>query len=106
MSENKRDEEMETLTLEDVAGYLQKDIETVRRNVRSGKIPGGIKVGGSWRVHKETFRRFLKGEVAREDTKLVVIPLATYCRRCGAYRKRTQGVDALYFQHLAVRCLG
>ncbi|MFL5626528.1 MAG: helix-turn-helix domain-containing protein [Ktedonobacteraceae bacterium] len=62
-----KDEEMETLTLEEVAQYLQKDIETVRRNVRAGKIPGGIKVGGSWRVHKETFRRFLRGEIPRKE---------------------------------------
>jgi len=40
------------LTAEEVAEYLRIHPYTVRRLVRSGKLPG-FKVGGQWRFKKE-----------------------------------------------------
>lgn len=64
---DKRYEDFETFTLEEAAALLKVNVEVLRRNLKNKKIPGGIKVGGSWRVHKETLRRFLAGETSSED---------------------------------------
>jgi len=62
-----RNEDLETITLEEAAELLKMNKEVLRRNLQSKKIPGGIKVGGGWRVHRETLRHFLRGEEQQGD---------------------------------------
>lgn len=48
------------LTPEQSAEYLQMHVDSVRRLLRTGKLPG-VKVGGSWRVLKTELDKMLSG---------------------------------------------
>jgi excisionase family DNA binding protein len=47
------------LTPEEVAQRLQLHVQTVKRLLRQGKMPG-YKIEGSWRVYPEELRDWLK----------------------------------------------
>lgn len=51
------------LTLEDVADHLQLNVQTVRRYVREKRLTA-IRLGKSYRVHKDDLRRFIEGSKA------------------------------------------
>lgn len=53
-------EQIEVLTVEEVAEILKVNIDTVRRLLRQGELPG-VKVGRHWRVEREALRAYLQG---------------------------------------------
>jgi excisionase family DNA binding protein len=57
------------MTPEAAAEYLQLHLDTVRRLLRQGKLPG-VKVGRQWRISKASLDKYLHGggkEFARND---------------------------------------
>lgn len=53
-------------TVEEVAKYLRKSKQTIRKLVKQGKIPA-VKIGGSWMITETTLQRLLAGEIDTED---------------------------------------
>ena len=53
----------EVMTTEQAAKYLQVNIETLKKQLRAGKIPG-MKVGRAWRIHKAALDAALGGRPA------------------------------------------
>jgi excisionase family DNA binding protein len=51
------------LTPEDSAKYLKMHVDSVRRLLRTGKLPG-VKVGGGWRIPKAALDNMLAGKPA------------------------------------------
>ena len=49
----------EFLTVEEVAKRLRLSEETVKRLLRKKELPGS-KIGGSWRISKQQFDRYLQ----------------------------------------------
>ncbi|MEK7309626.1 MAG: helix-turn-helix domain-containing protein [Planctomycetota bacterium] len=47
------------LTIKEVAEYLAVSIDTVRRLIHKGQLPAS-KVGGQWRIDKDTLELYLK----------------------------------------------
>jgi len=58
---------MKFYTVNEVAEMLSVHPETIRRNLKSGKLKGH-KVGKDWRVEESAIRQFLTGD-GREDKK-------------------------------------
>lgn len=54
----------EILTAQEVAKYLRIHPYTVKRLVRTGKLPG-FKVGGQWRFNKNEINKLLKGKLKK-----------------------------------------
>jgi len=50
----------ELLTPEESAKYLKMHVDSVRRLMRAGKLPG-VKVGGGWRIQKSVLDVMLSG---------------------------------------------
>ena len=58
---------MEYMTAEEIAAKLRVDISTVRRLIRSGKLPS-IRVGRQYRIERTAYEAFLKTrEVPQRD---------------------------------------
>ena len=55
------------LTPADIASALRVSDRTVQRWLAAGRIPGGARVGGVWRVDAETFYRWLEDQETRAD---------------------------------------
>ena len=53
--------EDELLTPEESAAMLKMHLDSVRRLLRQGKLPG-VKVGGAWRIPRSTLRDMLAGK--------------------------------------------
>lgn len=53
-------DQIEVLTAEETAEILKVNIDTVRRLLRRGDLPG-VKVGRHWRVEREVLRQYLRG---------------------------------------------
>jgi excisionase family DNA binding protein len=51
----------EVFTLEEAAKYLKVHQQTIYKMARAGKLPG-MKIGRSWRFHKDILDAMLKGE--------------------------------------------
>lgn len=59
---------MEYMTAEEIAAKLRVDISTVRRLIRSGKLPS-IRVGRQYRIERTAYEQFLKSrEVLPEES--------------------------------------
>ena len=43
------------ITVSELADYLRVHEMTIYRWLKAGQIKGGVKIGGRWRIHKETF---------------------------------------------------
>lgn len=52
----------EFLTINELAKILKISPPTIRKALKNGEIPGAIKIGKGYRIHKETFFEF-KGEL-------------------------------------------
>ena len=65
MSEDKKPQRTQIMTLKEVAKYLGVHSMTVYRLLKEKKLPG-FKVGGQWRTKKEILDQFLLKEI---DTK-------------------------------------
>lgn len=52
------------LRADELAYLLDGDLDTTRKYIRAGQIPGAKKINGKWLVDKETLRRFFEGEQA------------------------------------------
>lgn len=52
----------EFLKIEELAKILNMSPPTIRKALRNNEIPGALKIGKGWRIHKETFLNF-KGEL-------------------------------------------
>ena len=57
---------MKFYTVNEVAEMLSVHPETIRRNLKSGKLKGH-KVGKDWRVEESAIRQFLTGENEEEN---------------------------------------
>ena len=60
--------EQEFLTIDDVAVILKIGVETVRRRIKQGEIPGARKLfgpGSPIRVNRKTFLAWVNGESAQ-----------------------------------------
>ena len=57
---------MKFYTVNEVAEMLSVHPETIRRNLKSGKLKGN-KVGKDWRVEESAIRQFLTGENKEEN---------------------------------------
>jgi len=55
------------MTPEEVAEALQMHVETVKRLLRQGKLPG-FKVAGQWRISPSELKTFLE-EQRKKETK-------------------------------------
>ena len=55
--------EDELLTPEESAMLLKMHVDSVRRLLRTKKLPG-VKVGGAWRIPKSSLTALLRGETA------------------------------------------
>jgi excisionase family DNA binding protein len=64
MSEEKRPQRTQIMTLKEVAKYLGVHTMTVYRLLKEKKLPG-FKVGGQWRTKKEVLDNFLLRETDR-----------------------------------------
>jgi len=60
-------EEMEIMTVKQVAKYLQIDEHTIYKLARSGEIPS-IKISGQWRFMKELIDKWIM-EASMERSK-------------------------------------
>ena len=49
----------EIMTPDQVKEYLQISRATFYRWLEDGKMPGAVKIGGSWRIHREKLRVWL-----------------------------------------------
>lgn len=58
----------ELLTPEESAAFLKMHIDSVRRLLRSGKLPG-VKVGGGWRIPKSALKAMLEGRPVKPTTE-------------------------------------
>ena len=59
--------EKEYLTTEDIARHLDISVATVRRYIRTGKLPA-VRLERAYRVRREDFEAFLKErEIRGED---------------------------------------
>ena len=61
----------DTMTLRQLAAYLQMSIDSVYHLVRRGKIPG-VKIGKQWRFSKAAIDRWLASTTTRTARVLVV----------------------------------
>ena len=71
MSEDKKPQRTQIMTLKEVAKYLGVHSMTVYRLLKEKKLPG-FKVGGQWRTKKEVLDKYLLREVDKslhEDKK-------------------------------------
>jgi excisionase family DNA binding protein len=55
-----------TYTVEQLAKILHSTEETIRRHIKSKKIPA-IRVGGKYLVTEETLQKILSGEIKTGD---------------------------------------
>src|SRR5919108_5023691 len=55
---------METMDLEQLASYLQRDVREVGRLASRGKLPGR-KVGGEWRFARAEINHWIETELPR-----------------------------------------
>ena len=62
MSDEKRPQRTQIMTLKEVAKYLGVHTMTVYRLLKEKKLPG-FKVGGQWRTKKEVLDGFLLKEI-------------------------------------------
>ncbi len=51
----------ELFTPEESAKYLKMHVDSVRRLLRNGKLPG-VKIGGGWRIPKGALDAMLSGK--------------------------------------------
>lgn len=51
-----------------LADMFHKDVETIRRWIRSGYLPAR-KMGGSYYIEEEVLKRVLRGENPKEDNQ-------------------------------------
>jgi len=58
-----------TLSPEEAAEYLKVNPQTIYRNLRRGRLPGG-KVGRQWRIRKEDLDRFLAPNTQAAEEEL------------------------------------
>jgi excisionase family DNA binding protein len=58
-------EEHTVFTLEEASKYLRVHEQTIYKMARSGKLPG-MKIGRSWRFHKDILDAMLKGELKKQ----------------------------------------
>ncbi len=68
MSEEKRPQRTQIMTLKEVAKYLGVHTMTVYRLLKEKKLPG-FKVGGQWRTKKEVLDNFLLKEIDRSPSE-------------------------------------
>ena len=69
MTEEKRPNRTQIMTLKEVAKYLGVHSMTVYRLLKEKKLPG-FKVGGQWRTKKEVLDNYLLREIDRSpDSK-------------------------------------
>ena len=61
-------DELDVMTMDELAGYLKISKSTAYKLVREGKIPCQ-KVGRHWRFRKETINRWLDENEDRNDRK-------------------------------------
>ena len=69
MSEEKRPQRTQIMTLKEVAKYLGVHTMTVYRLLKEKKLPG-FKVGGQWRTKKEVLDNFLLKEVDKSPSEV------------------------------------
>ena len=69
MSEEKRPQRTQIMTLKEVAKYLGVHTMTVYRLLKEKKLPG-FKVGGQWRTKKEVLDNFLLKEIDRGPSEV------------------------------------
>lgn len=60
--------EDELLTPEESATFLKMHVDSVRRLLRQGALPG-VKVGGGWRIPKDALRSMLAGQKPAKGKK-------------------------------------
>ena len=68
MSEEKRPQRTQIMTLKEVAKYLGVHTMTVYSLLKEKKLPG-FKVGGQWRTKKEVLDNFLLKETDRSPSE-------------------------------------
>ena len=68
MSEEKRPQRTQIMTLKEVAKYLGVHTMTVYRLLKEKKLPG-FKVGGQWRTKKEVLDNFLLKEIDKSPSE-------------------------------------
>ena len=66
MTEEKRPQRTQIMTLKEVAKYLGVHSMTVYRLLKERKLPG-FKVGGQWRTKKEVLDNYLLKEIDRSS---------------------------------------
>ena len=69
MSEEKRPQRTQIMTLKEVAKYLGVHTMTVYRLLKEKKLPG-FKVGGQWRTKKEVLDNFLLKEIDKTPSEI------------------------------------
>lgn len=69
MTEDKKPQRTQIMTLKEVAKYLGVHTMTVYRLLKEKKLPG-FKVGGQWRTKKEVLDNYLLKEIDRSPLDL------------------------------------
>src|SRR5688500_18815068 len=54
------------LTAEQVAQRLGRHVVTVRKDLRTGRLPGGVRIGGSWRMRADALEALLDAGVREQ----------------------------------------
>ena len=60
-----KDKEPMGLTVEDTADELQLNVQTVRKWLRQGRLPGR-KIGKEWRISRQELEDYLRGAEPRQ----------------------------------------
>jgi len=47
------------LTIDELAEVLRIGLNVAYREVRAGRVPGAQKIGGSWRVHRDSVKEWM-----------------------------------------------
>jgi excisionase family DNA binding protein len=48
------------LTIEETAALLRLPVDSVRRLLKAGRLPGGVKIGGKWRIRADVLDEWSK----------------------------------------------
>lgn len=54
-------------TARELARRTGKNYRTILRELERGRIPGAIRIGGQWLIHRDRLERFLRGDFTQRE---------------------------------------
>ena len=53
------------MDVDEIAAALRRDVGSVRRMIRTGKLPA-VKIGGRWYIRRDVFDALTRGELVKD----------------------------------------